>query len=101
MRVPRRVFLQSSLGAGLLAALPAEAEASPPPDEPVLRADRLPTAPVKITALELLRNGRHHFVRATAADGAVGVAVTNERVRYLYPILQQLVMPYFVGKDAR
>jgi L-alanine-DL-glutamate epimerase-like enolase superfamily enzyme len=40
-------------------------------------------------------------VRSTSADGAVGVAATNERVKYLYPILLQKVIPYFVGKDAR
>ena len=33
-------------------------------------------------------------------DGAEGVSVTNGRA-YLHPILQQLVIPYFLGKDAR
>jgi L-alanine-DL-glutamate epimerase-like enolase superfamily enzyme len=27
--------------------------------------------------------------------------VTNERAEYLYPILNKLVIPYFIGKDAR
>ena len=59
------------------------------------------SAPVKIAGIELLRTDEHYFVRATSEDGAVGVAVPNERIQYLYPILQQRVIPYFVGKDAR
>jgi len=51
--------------------------------------------------VELLKSGSHHFVRTTSSDGAVGISECNDRIRYLYPILQQLVMPYFKGKDAR
>jgi L-alanine-DL-glutamate epimerase-like enolase superfamily enzyme len=36
-----------------------------------------------------------------AKGGAEGIAVDNGRMRVLAPILQQLVAPYFVGKDAR
>jgi L-alanine-DL-glutamate epimerase-like enolase superfamily enzyme len=58
-------------------------------------------APVKIRSVELLAAGGRHFVRTTSTDGAVGIAITNERVDYLYPILLQLVIPSFIGKDAR
>ncbi|MDH7571473.1 MAG: mandelate racemase/muconate lactonizing enzyme family protein [Armatimonadota bacterium] len=59
------------------------------------------SSPVTIQSVDLLCAGERYFVRATSTDGAVGMAVANERVRYLYPILQQLVAPYFLGKDAR
>jgi L-alanine-DL-glutamate epimerase-like enolase superfamily enzyme len=40
-------------------------------------------------------------VRVRSKDGAEGVALTNGREQYLYPILNKLVIPYFIGKDAR
>jgi L-alanine-DL-glutamate epimerase-like enolase superfamily enzyme len=68
---------------------------------PVLKAELFPS-PVKIASVELLRNGNEFVVRATSADGAVGIAVSSgDRMRYLYPILVQQVAPYFIGRDAR
>ena len=67
---------------------------------PVLKIPSV-KSPVKIASIELLRGGKNYFVRTTSADGAVGVAVTNSRAGYLYLILRQLVIPYFIGKDAR
>jgi L-alanine-DL-glutamate epimerase-like enolase superfamily enzyme len=102
MKPDRRGFPRGALGAaaGPLPA-PAEAAEPAPPDGPFFRLDRVSTTPVKIASVELLRHGKVHVVRSTSADGAVGLAVTNDRVEYLFPILQQLVMPYFAGKDAR
>jgi L-alanine-DL-glutamate epimerase-like enolase superfamily enzyme len=102
----RRRFLQAGVAAGLGTALPAPVAAAPQEasgqeDQPALRLDRVSTTPLKIQSLEVLRNGERYFVRSTAAGGATGLAVANDRIRYLYPILQQLVIPYFVGKDAR
>jgi L-alanine-DL-glutamate epimerase-like enolase superfamily enzyme len=68
--------------------------------QPVVRPDVIGT-PVVIESVELLRKGREHFVHVRSKDGAEGIAVTNERARYLHPILNQLVAPYFLGKDAR
>jgi len=58
-------------------------------------------SPVIIESIELVRKGREHFVHVRSKEGAEGIAVTNSRAVYLHPILNQLVVPYFIGKDAR
>ncbi len=58
-------------------------------------------SPVVIDSIRLLKKGREYFVHVRSADGAEGVSVTNSRARYLYPILKEAVVPYFLGKDAR
>jgi len=58
-------------------------------------------SPVTISSIELLHEGNDYFVRVRSRDGAEGVAVTNNRAAYLYPILKGRVIPYFRGKDAR
>jgi len=68
---------------------------------PVLRLDGL-TSPVIIESLRFLKKGGEHFVHVRSRDGAEGISVANPpRAEYLDEILEQLVMPFFVGKDAR
>ena len=67
---------------------------------PVLQLDGA-DAPLVIESIELLKKGRDSFVRVRSKDGAEGVAMTNGREQYVYPILNKLVIPYFLGKDAR
>ena len=118
MKFNRRLFIKSGIGAGVLAGTPlcgnpAQGRLSaagsgkttlPQLDKaaaaPVLKIPSI-KSPVKIASIELLRGGKNYFVRTRSTDGALGVAVTNSRAAYLYPILQQLVIPYFIGKDAR
>jgi L-alanine-DL-glutamate epimerase-like enolase superfamily enzyme len=69
-------------------------------EQPVLQWDGL-SSPVVIQSIELLQKDRDYFVRVRSKDGAEGIALTNERAPYLYPILNGLVIPYFIGKDAR
>lgn len=57
--------------------------------------------PIIIERIELLFNCGQYFVRTTSRDGLVGISVTNDRVKFCYPILQKLIAPYFIGKDAR
>ena len=116
MTLNRRRFLIVTGGAGALslacpapaAKLPAEAPHSAPDDraleaaaaKPVLELKEL-KEPVIIQSIELLRKGRNHFVRVRSKDGAEGVSVDDGRMDVLYPILKQLIIPYFIGKDAR
>jgi L-alanine-DL-glutamate epimerase-like enolase superfamily enzyme len=67
---------------------------------PVLNKD-LFDVPVVIDSIRLLKKGSEHFVHVRSKGGAEGIAVTNERAEYLYPIFHKLVAPYFIGKDAR
>ena len=110
MELNRRSFVKASLGLGCCAAVPgraAESAAKPSAEQldraassPLLKLDSI-TSPVRIASIQLLRDRRNHLVRVRSADGAEGIALTNGRASYLYPMLQQLVIPYFVGKDAR
>jgi len=111
MKLNRRLFIKSGLGAGVCAMTQGCMSATGRHRTTVAQLDKAAAAsvlkiasiksPVKIASIELLRNRRDFFVRTTSTDGAVGIAITNSRAAYLYPILQELVIPYFVGKDAR
>jgi L-alanine-DL-glutamate epimerase-like enolase superfamily enzyme len=103
----RRGFLAATGGAALLGAArpapgpPAGAQTRVPDYErPVFDLHRLLGAPVRIESIELLKNGPHYFVRSRSRDGAMGVAKTKQ-VRHFVAILLDLVMPHFVGEDAR
>ncbi len=105
----RRCFLKSTVVAGALAATDqaSAARRQVTPDQleraakaPILKLDGL-KSPVKIASIELLRGRGVYFTRARSVDGAEGLAVTNNRAAYLYPIFNKLVAPFFVGKDAR
>jgi L-alanine-DL-glutamate epimerase-like enolase superfamily enzyme len=107
VRPTRRRFLRGALGAGALATLPAEAPRPSGSDLdraaalPVLKADGF-RSPVIIDSLRFLKKDDEYFVHVRSRDGAEGVSVANPpRGDYLDKILKQLVMPFFVGKDAR
>jgi hypothetical protein len=60
----------------------------------------IPSPPAPTPRVELWRRGRDHFVVVRSKQGAEGIAVTNGR-DYLHPILNHLVIPNFLGKDAQ
>ncbi len=111
MKFNRRGFIKSSIGAGVLTVTQGCLSAAGSGKTSIAQLDKVAAAPVlniapfkspvKIASIELLRGEKNFFIRTRSTDGAVGVAVTNSRAAYLYPILQQLVIPYFIGKDAR
>ncbi len=109
MKLNRRQMLMSSTAAGSLCLgahrAPAgtgvsETELVQAASRPVLRTDALQT-PVIIDSIDCLTKGRDEFVRVRSQDGAEGISLTNSRGSYLFPILKQLIAPYFLGKDAR
>jgi len=68
---------------------------------PVLRLDGL-KSPVIIESIRLLKKEKEYIVHVRSKNGAEGIALTNPpRAEYLDHILQQLVAPFFIGKDAR
>ena len=116
MNLARRSFLQRTLGAGVLGASAtlssrraAAADERQLTDDQLVRAAAAPvlqvgelTAPLKITAMELLRNGRNFLVRVRTGSGAEGLGVPNAmRLLDVYPLFVRKVAPFFVGKDAR
>jgi L-alanine-DL-glutamate epimerase-like enolase superfamily enzyme len=108
----RRSFLMSSMAAGVAGLNSAGKEndriSGPSLEEidkaaalPVLKLDGL-KSPVIIESIKLLKKDDDYFVHVRSKDGAEGVALTNPpREQYLDKILDQLVIPFFIGKDAR
>lgn len=112
MKVSRRNFIKSSLGAGALVNLPimSIADATQYPDykkldaiiqKPVMKKD-LFNSPVIINSVELLRYKDNFICRVRSADGAEGLSISNNaQMQYLYLIHILRVQPFFIGKDAR
>lgn len=111
MKTNRRQFLGTAAAAGALSLLPAsqtiaaghkvtDAVLEAAATRPVLQIGALKD-PVIIESIELLQKGRNHFVRVRSKDGAEGISVDDGRMDILHPILNRLIIPYFIGKDAR
>jgi L-alanine-DL-glutamate epimerase-like enolase superfamily enzyme len=69
-------------------------------NKPVLKMDSL-KQPIIIETMELLKLNDTYFVRTRSKDGIEGISVTNKKIEVLYPILLNLIMPFFIAKDAR
>ena len=105
----RRAFLRASAGGIALAGCetapertlmrPSVQELDAAASRSVLDVSGL-DEPLVIDSIELLEKDRDQFVRVRTRDGAVGISLTNGRP-YLASILRDLVIPFFVGKDAR
>lgn len=101
----RRRFLKNSVWATALGAALTDAHALP------FLADALPNwslpdlkknipEPVKIEAVELLKT-QGELLLVVRANGRMGVTQCNDRMQHLVSLLKGLVLPHFVGKDAR
>lgn len=107
MAISRRSFLAGTTALCAMGALPGAHRRTRRPrgeapdyEWPVFDLRRHVETPVTIESIELLRNGPHYFVRSRSTDGAVGVARTKQ-VEHYTAILLQLVVPHYLGKDAR
>jgi L-alanine-DL-glutamate epimerase-like enolase superfamily enzyme len=116
----RRNFLKLSTGAGALSlssgcasqpgaskSTEAETGAGPSAEEldraaakPVLKLEGA-TSPVVIDSIRLLRKDGEYFIHVRSKDGAEGISLDNGRAEEFYPILNQMIIPYFIGKDVR
>jgi len=117
MRVDRRRFLISGLAGSALGLDPASLRkdvkktdsAAPDLHNDLDRAAAVPVlkvhgvkSPVIIESIKLLKKDDEYLVHVRSRDGAEGVSLTNPpRAEYLDKILKQLVIPFFVNKDAR
>jgi L-alanine-DL-glutamate epimerase-like enolase superfamily enzyme len=109
MKFTRRNFITTSASASVFSLVPSsfargknvtDEELEKAAEKPVLRLKGI-NSPVIIESIELLRKGKEHFVRVRSKDGVEGISVDDGRMDVLHPILNRLVIPYFVGKDAR
>lgn len=105
MKTNRRIFLQkTAVAVGGFVLAPYISQAKSPiwaegPSMPDLH--KVINSPVKIASIEVLKTQGELFIRSTSSDGTSGITMANQRMEYLIPILQGLVAPSFVGKDAR
>lgn len=105
----RRRFLEACLGGWALAGCQSGPETpdSVPSIEALDAAASKPVLdlagldePLIIDSIELLEKDRDQFVRVRTKDGAEGISLTNGR-RQFASIFEGLVVPFFLGKDAR
>jgi L-alanine-DL-glutamate epimerase-like enolase superfamily enzyme len=54
-----------------------------------------------IDSIRLLRKNRDYLIHVRSKDGAEGISLDNGRAEEYHPILNELIVPYFIGKDIR
>ena len=69
-------------------------------DAPVVQRAAL-TMPIWIKAFSVYRVGEDWFLCVLGRNGERGIAPCSERMSYLYPLLREKLLPYFLGQDAR
>ncbi|HEV7350347.1 mandelate racemase/muconate lactonizing enzyme family protein [Telluribacter sp.] len=104
----RKKFLQSTLGLAALSTLstgwhpatsPEGTDDLPNWPQPDLKAAI--REPVLIRSVELLQTQGEFLLVVTSQDGVKGITQCNDRMQHLTSLLKGLVLPHFVGKDAR
>jgi L-alanine-DL-glutamate epimerase-like enolase superfamily enzyme len=70
-------------------------------DRPLFNLHSVSASPVIIEGIELVRWRDVHFVRARSTDGASGLVMISEGRHLLTAMLQERVLPFFTGRDAR
>ena len=119
MKTNRRNFITTTVTGSLAAAIPVSVYSQKPAftvsekvienyekldkilQEPIFKKDLFKSS-VIIETLELLRKGNSFLCRVRSKNGEEGISVSNGgQMRSLYPIFNNLVKPFFIGKDAR
>lgn len=68
--------------------------------KPVLKKELFPS-PVIIESLELLKYKNSFICRVRSTDGTEGYSVAHSSMSVFYPIFNQQLHGFFIGKDAR
>mgnify|MGYP000566024533 CR=1 FL=1 len=106
----RKEFFRSAIGLAGLGLLTPTGKAFSSSTH--LQEDPLPTwkypdlslsikNPVKIRSVELLKTQGELLLVVTSEEGVKGITQCNDRMQNLVSLLKGLVIPHFVGKDAR
>ena len=69
-------------------------------DRPVVNVEKL-RVPVIISSFKVYRHGDTWFIKVYGKDGEEGIAHCSEWVEFLYPVMQERIMPHMIGRDAR
>jgi L-alanine-DL-glutamate epimerase-like enolase superfamily enzyme len=67
----------------------------------MLALETVSSSPVIIAAIDVVRTRRGLMVRSRSAEGATGIVFANEQLSHALSLLSNLVVPFFIGKDAR
>jgi L-alanine-DL-glutamate epimerase-like enolase superfamily enzyme len=108
MKTSRRDWIKLTGGAALAAHLPSLLSAAGADEKAFYREYEQPMFdlpgqikdPVKIASIELLKRGSGYFVRTRSSNGATGLIMTKQVADFV-SIFENLVAPYFIGRDAR
>jgi L-alanine-DL-glutamate epimerase-like enolase superfamily enzyme len=119
MKTNRRNFITTTVTGSLAAAIPVSAYSQKVAStvsekvmenyekldkilqQPVFKKDLFKSS-VIIETLELLWKGNSFLCRVRSKNGEEGISVSNGgQMRSLYPIFNNLMKPFFIGKDAR
>jgi L-alanine-DL-glutamate epimerase-like enolase superfamily enzyme len=57
--------------------------------------------PVIIRSIELFQFDEEYIIKVLAENGSTGFTLCNQRLPFLISMLQGLIIPYLIGKDAR
>ena len=69
-------------------------------DAPVLKTGAIGGA-VVIEAIEIVECDGIFVLRIFSREGIVGLSASDGRIAQLWPILENFIAPYFIGRDAR
>lgn len=96
----RRNFLKTGLLAAAFPVCPAVADTDELPHWPLPNLKALFPEIIKIESVELLKT-QGELMLVVKANGQLGITQCNDRMQHLTSLLKGLVLPHFVGKDAR
>ncbi len=102
----RRDFLKTITAVGAATMIPSSVfarELMPGDKEDAKTVDlkKIFPEPVLIRKIELFRFDKEYLLRVTSTNGTTGVTLCNQRIPNLVSMLHGLVIPHFIGKDAR
>lgn len=96
----RRNFLKTGLLAAAFPVCPAVADTDELPHWPLPNLKALFPEIIKIESVELLKT-QGELMLVVRANGLLGITQCNDRMQHLTSLLKGLVLPHFLGKDAR
>ncbi|WP_194776782.1 mandelate racemase/muconate lactonizing enzyme family protein [Pararhodonellum marinum] len=74
---------------------------SPHYPAPILDLHQWLKSPVIIDQIEIKEAVGQQFILIRSKEGVQGITVLNFRMAYFLPVLQDLLQPFFMGRDAR
>lgn len=69
--------------------------------EPITNIRSHILSPVIIDKIEILTAVGNRFLVVSSADGVKGITLLNFRMEFFMPVLEKLLVPFFLKKDAR